>query len=189
MQTRSTQDIPVCYVNAITSDRNYATVLKIQTTLLFHYSGLKMLVKGTPTCYRVLLEPYLDFLRTSITQFLVRLIYWRIFITVGLQFGSNSHTKEGWEQRKGKGGEEKRIQSEGGERGESEGTMCKNEKKGKKIQRKIIHMSRSVWQPEPPFDNVMHAIMSARREGHREMLKNICCCLPQNSTSTPPKNE
>lgn len=39
----------------------------------------------------------------------------------------------------------------------------------------IIHLSRSAWQLEPPFDNVMHKIMNARREGHGEMLKNICC--------------
>lgn len=39
----------------------------------------------------------------------------------------------------------------------------------------IIHLSRSVWQLEPPFDNVMHTIMYAQCEGHWEMLKNICC--------------
>lgn len=72
MQTRSTQDIPARYINVITSDGNYATVLKIQLILLFHYSGLQMHVEGTPTYYRVLIEPYLHFLRTSITLFLVR---------------------------------------------------------------------------------------------------------------------
>lgn len=42
---------------------------------------------------------------------------------------------------------------------------------------KIIHMSRSVWKLQPPFDNVMHTIMYAQCEGHWEMLENICCCL------------
>lgn len=49
------------------------------------------------------------------------------------------------------------------------GTRCKN------IKMKIIHLSRSVRQLEPLFDNVMHTIMYAQCEGHREMLKNICC--------------
>lgn len=72
MQTRSTQDIPARCINAITSDGNYATVLKIHLILLFHYSGLQMHGEGTPTYYRVLIEPYLHFPRTSITLFLVR---------------------------------------------------------------------------------------------------------------------
>lgn len=144
-----------------------------------------MHVEQTPTYYGVLLEPYLHFLRISITQFLVRLIYWGIFITVGPQFRSNSHAKQGWEQRKGKGGgKESGLRGKTGER-ERERTMCKNEKEN--LQGKIIHMSRSVWQLEPPFDNVMHAIMYARCEGHWEMLKNICCSLPQNFTSTKKK--
>lgn len=49
------------------------------------------------------------------------------------------------------------------------GTRCK------KIKMKIIHLSRSARQLEPLFDNVMHTIMYAQCEGHREMLKNICC--------------
>lgn len=53
------------------------------------------------------------------------------------------------------------------------GTGCKN------IKMEIIHLSRSVWQLEPPFDNVMHKIMYARCEGHWEMLKNICCYVPR----------
>lgn len=36
---------------------------------------------------------------------------------------------------------------------------------------KIIHLSRSVWQLEPPFDNVMHTITHAQCEGQWEMLK------------------
>lgn len=35
---------------------------------------------------------------------------------------------------------------------------------------KIIHLSRSVWQPEAPFHNVMHTIMHAQCGGHWETL-------------------
>lgn len=41
-----------------------------------------------------------------------------------------------------------------------------NRARCKSIKMKIIHLSRSVWQLEPPFDNVMHTIMHAQCEGH-----------------------
>lgn len=36
-------------------------------------------------------------------------------------------------------------------------------------------VTKRIRHPEPLLDNVIHTIMYAQCEGHREMLKNICC--------------
>lgn len=74
---------------------------------------------------------------------------------------------EGWEDWGAVGGKER-------------GAGEKRKKVAKGIKMKIIHLSRSVWQPEAPFDNVMHTIIHAQCGGHWETLvgeekKNICC--------------
>lgn len=99
---------------------------------------------------------FIFFWGISMAQFLVHLIWWRIYLAIRLPFISNVTKKK----------EEPQLMSP-----RKKKTGCKN------IKMEIIHLSRSAWQLEPPFDNVMHKIMYARCEGHWEMLKNICCYL------------
>lgn len=53
---------------------------------------------------RAMVFPYLHFLRISITQFLVCLNYWSIFISIRLQFGSNGIPNKAESREKKKGG-------------------------------------------------------------------------------------
>lgn len=64
--------------------------------------------------------------------------------------------------------------------------MCKNEKKKKPPKENYSHVTKRL--ATAASIRQCHAIMYARCEGHWEMLKNICCSLPQNFTSTKKKN-
>lgn len=65
-----------------------------------------------------------------------------------------------------------KIKKQGG--GVVVGRSTAQVRNGRRLQKaskmKIIHLSRSVWQPEAPFDNVMHTIMHAQCGGHWETL-------------------
>lgn len=69
--------------------------------------------------------------------------------------------------------------------GKERGAGEKRKKVAKGIKMKTIHLSRSVWQPQAPFDNVMHTIIHAQCGGHWETLvgggrkkKHLLLCLP-----------
>lgn len=71
-------------------------------------------------------------------------------------------------ERGGKKGATADDQTAGMEGGwvEEHRTGEERKKVAKCIKRKISHLSRSVWQLEAPFHNVMHTIMHAQCGGH-----------------------
>ena len=127
--------------------------------------------------------------RRSIAKLCVHFIWWGLNLAIRLPLISDGTSKQAAKKKKRKSfiwwvREKKTGEMEQG---------------GENIKMEIIHLSRSVWQLEPPFDNVMHKIMRERCEGHREMLKNICCyvsnffvlkktwsrCVPKQSLLAP----
>lgn len=101
-------------------------------------------------------QPYLHFPSMSTAQSLVHLIWWRIYVSLRLAFISNGTSNRAEERKRSSGWWIKKR----GEKYRWNRARCKS------IKMKIIHLSRSVWQLEPPFDNVMHTIMHAQCEGH-----------------------